>query len=78
MADHARHQGRREWRRQPSAAQGPKEDAREGADARCCAEQPCMPGDTELCGPDTPYPDTLKKCLVSQGVPYWFDGDCYT
>ncbi|MCB9570084.1 MAG: hypothetical protein H6710_23240 [Myxococcales bacterium] len=38
----------------------------------------CAPGDTELCGPDTPYPDTLKTCDLSFGVPLWFDGDCYT
>lgn len=44
-------------------------------DPRCL---PCTPGDTELCGPDTPYPDTLKTCILSQGVPVWFTGDCYT
>ena len=39
---------------------------------------PCAPGDTELCGPDTPYPETLKTCTLGSGIPAWFDGDCYT
>lgn len=38
----------------------------------------CTPGDTKLCGPGTNYPDTLMKCILSDGVPVWFDGDCTT
>ena len=38
----------------------------------------CEPGDTKLCGADTPYPNTLQECVLQQGVPRWFDGDCYT
>jgi len=42
---------------------------------RCLA---CTPGDTKLCGPGTNYPDSLQKCMLSDGVPVWFDGDCTT
>lgn len=38
----------------------------------------CAPGDTQLCGPDTPYPETIMTCAVEGGVPVYHDGDCYT
>ena len=38
----------------------------------------CTPGDEKLCGPGTNYPDTLMRCELSSGQPYWFDGDCIT
>jgi hypothetical protein len=47
-----------------------------------CLDQACVlcsPGDTKLCGPDTPYPETTITCgLNGAGVPVWYDGDCYT
>ena len=47
-----------------------------------CLDQACLlcaPGDTKLCGPDTPYPETTITCgLNGAGVPVWHDGDCYT
>ena len=43
--------------------------------ATCVA---CTPGDTRLCGPGTNYPDTVIPCLLSDGVPYWAEGDCST
>jgi hypothetical protein len=43
--------------------------------AACVA---CTPGETKPCGPGTNYPDTLMRCLLSDGVPVWFDGDCWT
>jgi len=46
-----------------------------------CAKIECIPcelGDTELCGPDTPYPETIKECVLNWGVPHWFDGNCWT
>ncbi len=44
-------------------------------DPACLA---CAPGETELCGPDTLYPETLKTCFLDRGIPAWFAGDCYT
>jgi len=38
----------------------------------------CEPGETRLCGPNTPYPDTIIPCGLSGGVPIWHDSDCYT
>lgn len=38
----------------------------------------CEPGATRLCGPDTPYPETVISCGLSGGIPVWRDGDCYT
>lgn len=38
----------------------------------------CTPGETRLCGPGTNYPDTLMPCILSDGVPQWFAGDCTT
>ena len=39
---------------------------------------PCSVGETKPCGEDTPYPNTLQECIIDNGIPKWFDGDCWT